>query len=382
MRSDQQTDSETDLPSSQDNAPTGSTAESAESGNSPAKKASLPLPGNYSGRRARMAMVLAAVLVALLAYAVYWMVYLRHTVSTDDAYVDARIVSVSSRMPGRVAEVPVSEGDTVKKGQMLVQLSRGQMLIRLAQAQAEVARAQAKLDELLAGTRKEEIRISLTDIRMKQVELNRRQDLMKRMAGLARIKAVTEQELQQQRANVELGRVELDMSNDKLKLLQAGARKESIAQERAQLALAVGKLADVEADLKDLAVLSPIDGVVARRMVDPGEFVEDGQGLMQVVEIGRTWVVANLEEGDIDEIRAGQSVEVELDAYSGMTVRGKVHSIYSATLSRFSILSTTSTSGSFIKVTQRVPVRIEWDQDNLPPMYPGLNVDVSIDVRQ
>ena len=382
MRPDQQSDSESELPSSQDTAATGSTKESSESSGPPPKKMSLPLPSVYSGRRTRMAMVLSVVLVVLVAYAIYWMVFLRHTVSTDDAYVDARIVSVSSRLPGRVGEVPVNEGDKVEKGQTLVQLSKGQMLIRMAQSRAEVDSAQARLDELLAGTREEELRIARTDIRMKQVELNRRRDLLKRMVGLARIKAVTEQELQQQRANVELGRVELAMSNDKIKLLQAGARAEAIAQARAQLALAEGKLADVEADLTDLTVVSPIDGVVARRMVDAGEFVEDGQGLMQVVETGRTWVVANLEEVEIEGVRAGQPVNVEVDAYSGVKVRGKVHSIYSATLSRFSILSTTSTSGSFIKVTQRIPVRIEWAQDNLPPMYPGLNVVVTIDVSQ
>lgn len=355
---------------------------SSDSGESPSTKVKLPLPSAHRGRTTRLALVLCVVLVALAAYAVYWVVWLRHTVTTDDAYVDARIVSVSSRLPGRVAEVPVKEGDTVKKGQVLVQLARGQMLIRMNQTKAEVQNAQAKVNELRAGAREEEVRIARTDIRLRQVELERRRDLLKRLMGLARIKAVTEQELEQQRADVKLGEVELQMGNDKLGLLLAGNRKETIAQAEADVALALAKLADVEADLSDLAILSPIDGVVARRMVDAGEFVEDGQGLMQVVETGRTWVVANLEEGDIDEVRAGQPVEVDVDAYSGITVKGRVHSIYSATLSRFSILATTSTSGSFIKVTQRVPVRIEWAQEDFPPMYPGLNVVVHIDVRK
>jgi multidrug resistance efflux pump len=327
-----------------------------------------------------MALVLLVVLLALLGYGAYWMVWLRGTVTTDDAYVDARIVSASSRLPGRVVTVPINEGDTVTKGQVLVELSQSQMLIRRNQARAEVDRVRARLAELRNGARKEEIEVSRSETRRHEVELARRRDLLRRMEALAPVQAISDQELEQQRAEVELAGVDLEVSRKKLALMLAGTRSEAIAQAQADLALAGARLGDVEADLKDLVIFSPIDGVVARRMVDPGEFVEEGQGLMQIVETGRTWVVANLEEGEIEEVRPGQRVDVDVDAYAGRTVRGRVGSLYSATLSRFSILSTTSTSGSFIKVTQRVPVRIEWDEDNFPQMYPGLNVVVRIHV--
>jgi multidrug resistance efflux pump len=254
------------------------------------------------------------------------------------------------------------------------------MLIRRNQARAEVDRVRARLAELRNGARKEEIEVSRSETRRHEVELARRRDLLRRMEALAPVQAISDQELEQQRAEVELAGVDLEVSRKKLALMLAGTRSEAIAQAQADLALAGARLGDVEADLKDLVIFSPIDGVVARRMVDPGEFVEEGQGLMQIVETGRTWVVANLEEGEIEEVRPGQRVDVDVDAYAGRTVRGRVGSLYSATLSRFSILSTTSTSGSFIKVTQRVPVRIEWDEDNFPQMYPGLNVVVRIHV--
>ena len=354
----------------------------------PESKPKLPLPRMYRGRRMRMALVLLAALAALLGYGAYWVVWLEDVVYTDDAYVDSRIVSVSSRLPGRVGSVPIHEGDKVKQGQVLVQLTRNQMRIRMSQTKAEVANVRAKLDVLLTGPRVEEIRIGNVEIRMHQVELDRRSDLLKRMLGLAKIRAISAQELEQQRAQVALGRVELELSRKRLELLLAGARAEEIAQAEAELDLTRAKLADVEADLADLTIRSPIDGVVARRMVDPGEFVEDGQGLMQIVETGKTWVVANLEEGEFERVQEGQSVEIEVDAYPGDLLgsqpswKGRVGPKYSATLSRFSILSTTSTSGSFIKVTQRVPVRIEWADNNHPPMYPGLNVEVWIRVKE
>lgn len=346
----------------------------------PARETARPIPARPRGRRTRMALVLLVVLLALLGYGAYWLLWLRGTVTTDDAYVDARIVSVSSRLPGRVGSVPIKEGDQVKMGQVLVNLATSQMLIRRDQARAEVDRMKARLQELRNGPRKEEIRVARSEVQRSGVEMNRRRDLLRRMEALAPVQAISEQELEQQRAQVELGRVELEMNRRKLELMLAGTRDEMIAQARADLDLAEARLADVEADLKDLVVMAPVEGVVARRMVDPGEFVEDGQGLMQIVETGHTWVVANLEEGEIEDVRPGQRVDVNVDAYPGRTMRGRVSSVYSATLSRFSILSTTSTSGSFIKVTQRVPVRIEWDENQLPDMYPGLNVVVRIHV--
>ncbi len=369
-------------PSGEDTAAavTPAAEKASQSQETPAREVAPPPPARVQGRRARMALVLAVALAALLGYGAYWFVWLRGTVNTDDAYVDARIVSASSRLPGRVAEVPVSEGDTVTKGQVLVRLSLGQMRIRRDQTRAEVARTLARAEELRNGTRPEEIEVARAETRRRQVELERSNDQLVRMEGLAPVQALSVRELEQLRAEVELARVDLEVARRKLDLMLAGSRPEAISQAEAELAFARAQLADVEADLADLTIRSPVDGVVARRVVDPGEFVEGGQGLMQIVETGHTWVVANLEEGDIEEIRPGQRVDVEVDAYAGLTARGKVKSVYSATLSRFSLLSTTSTSGSFIKVTQRVPVRIEWDQSNLPPMYPGLNVIVRIHV--
>jgi membrane fusion protein (multidrug efflux system) len=134
-------------------------------------------------------------------------------------------------------------------------------------------------------------------------------------------------------------------------------------------------------DMADFEMKAPVDGVVARRTVDPGEVVDAGQGLFQLVENGRTWVVANLEEHDIAELREGQPVEITLDAYPGLLFQGKVGPLYGATLSRFSLLATSSASGNFIKVTQRVPVRIDWAEPYQVALVPGLNAIVRIDLN-
>lgn len=216
---------------------------------------------------------------------------------------------------------------------------------------------------------------------MDEVVLARRERSVMRLEALSAVRAVTRKEIEDARAEAEQARAKLEMTRRELELLQAGATGSAIRRVAAELELAWARLRTVEADLASLTVKSPIDGVVARRMVEPGEVVQPGQGLVQVVETGKTWVVANLEEGQLGGLQEGQAVEVSVDAYPGRTLRGRVGAVYGATLSRFSVLSTTSSSGGFIKVTQRIPVRIEWAERQIPPLYPGMNVVVRIFVR-
>ena len=164
-------------------------------------------------------------------------------------------------------------------------------------------------------------------------------------------------------------------------LLLAGGSDDHKAEYRAELEMAKARLDSAKADLAEGVIYSPVDGVVAKRTVDSGEVVTAGQGLFQVVENGRTWVVANLEEQDIADLREGQPVRIYLDAFPGETLHGRVGPVYGATLSRFSLLSTSSASGNFIKVTQRIPVRIEWEEDHNLPVVPGLNAVVRIQLN-
>lgn len=333
------------------------------------------------GRSARLALVLAVALAGLLGYGGYWYIFLQGVISTDDAYVDAAIVSVSSRLAGRAAAVRVKEGDRVVVGQPLVELARELALLRRAEALAEVHQKEAKHAGMLGPARREVQAVTEAQMAMDEVVLARRERSVMRLEALSAVRAVTRKEIEDARAEAEQARAKLEMTRRELELLQAGATGSAIRRVAAELELARARLRTVEADLASLTVKSPIDGVVARRMVEPGEVVQPGQGLVQVVETGKTWVVANLEEGQLGGLQEGQAVEVSVDAYPGRTLRGRVGAVYGATLSRFSVLSTTSSSGGFIKVTQRIPVRIEWAERQIPPMYPGMNVVVRIFVR-
>ena len=339
------------------------------------------LPSGYSGRKARLVGVLAVLLVLLFGYGLYWITWLRGTISTDDAYVDARIISVSSRVPGRVESVAVEEGQEVTPGMTLAVQASDKSIILLNQRKAELQGAQAKLAELRKGARAEEIAVNRAEVRAREVERFRKESILRRLEGLAAVQPIARQELDSRREEAERARAELEVSRNRLVLLLAGSRQEEIARADAELKLARARLNEAEADLADGVVVAPVAGIIAKRMVNPGEFVREGQGLFRIVETEKTWVVANLEEDDIGRIRVGQPATIQVDAYSGRELKGRVGAVFAATLSRFSMLSSATSSGNFIKVTQRIPVRIDWAEDNLPPMYPGLNVVVRIVVR-
>ncbi len=368
-------------PPVQQQAPASSQQESQAAAPSQPTPAAAPPPRVRGGRGMRLLLVLVLIVVAGGGYGGYWWTVLRGTVSTDDAYVEARIVSVASRLSERVAEVLVQEGDLVSKGQALARFADDRLRILVRQAQAEVNSAQALLEETRNAPRQEEVDVARAEVAVREADVELQVKEWARAQRLMRAKAISEQELSRRRGALSTAEGELEVSRRKLSLLLAGRPDEEIAQAEADLALARARLAKTRQDLQDTELPAPIAGIVAKKMVDPGEVVQNGQALFQIVEADKTWVVANLEEDQISEIAPGQPVRVWVDAYPGREFRGRVGPLYAATLSRFSLLPSSSASGTFIKVTQRVPVRIEWEETELPPVYPGLNVVVRITVQ-
>ena len=334
------------------------------------------------GRGIRLLLVLLLIMAGAGSYGGYWWHWIRGTISTDDAYVDARIVSVASRLPERVESVLASEGDSVTAGKVLAHFAADRLRIRVRQMMAEVDSAVARLNERRNSPRPEEIDVAQAEVRVQEVQLALQEKEVRRAERLARFKAISAQELERRRAALDSASSQLEVSRRRRSLLLAGRPQEEIQKAKADLALARARLQAARTDLADTVLRSPIAGVVAKQMVDRGEVVQEGQAMFQIVESGKTWVVANLEEDQIADVRKGQPVRIWIDAYPGQEFQGRVGPLYAATLSRFSLLPSSSASGSFIKVTQRVPVRIDWAEDEMPPVYPGLNVVVRIRVAQ
>ena len=332
-----------------------------------------------NGRRGlRLFLVLLLILGGAAGYGGYWWYSVRGTVSTDDAYVETRIISVASRLPERVDAVLAREGQSVKRGQVLLRLASDQLRIRVRQRQAALRGAMALLKEKRNSPRPEEIEVARAEVRVFMVERDQQDNEVARAMRLKKVNAISAQELERRRSAQQGARSRLEVGRRRLSLLMAGATEGEIQRARAGMNLARALLQAARTELADTRLRSPVDGVVAKRMVDPGEVVQKGQAVFQIVETGKSWVVANLEEDQISRVHEGQKVRIWIDAYPDREFKGLVGPLYAATLSRFSLLPTSSASGSFIKVTQRIPVRIEWAQEDLPQMFPGLNVIVRI----
>lgn len=335
----------------------------------------------YHGNNGRVWLLLMVVLVGGAGYGIYWWGWVRGTVTTDDAHIAAPIVAVAPRVDGRVAEVMVAAGDTVAAGAILARLQADRLILERDQRQASLRHAQARLDELLHAPRPEALAVAEAQVRVAEQLSDRRRKELQRARALARAQAISVQEVDAAEDNLAEAVSRLTVSRKELALLRAGAAPEEREQARAAVTLAEAQLAVARTNLDDTVVRAPVAGVVARRSVEPGEYVHAGQGLFQIVDLSQTWIVANLEEDEIAHVRAGQPVTIWVDAYAGRSMRGRVGPLFQATVSQFSLLPTASASGSYVKVTQRVPVRIEWAQESLPPMLPGLNAVVRIQTQ-
>ena len=305
--------------------PTQTLDTSMAGGPQPAPRGPRPF---YQRRGVRIA-ALAALVVLLVAGGVYWWRSGRR-VSTDDAFIDGRIVRISAQVAGRVAKLAVMDNQWMKAGDLLVQLDD-----REYRAQADQAEAEARAAEVAAEN-------AASDAR-------RAEQLFARQL---------------------IARQALDTA-------QAAARMRAAEAEAARK-----RAAEAVLKLSYTRITVPEAGRVTRRAVEEGAYVQVGQMLMSLVP-NDFWVIANFKETQLANIRPGQPAEIKVDAYPGLTLRGHVDSIQAGTGSRFSLLPPENATGNYVKVVQRVPVKIVLDERPADPerLGPGMSVVPTIRVR-
>jgi membrane fusion protein (multidrug efflux system) len=343
-----------------------------------------------NGRRIKIAVGLLLVLGA--GAAAYWYLVLRGTVSSDDARIDGSLVDLAPEVSGTLAEVLVQEGDRVRRDQPLFRLDRTLLEAARARAQAQVlsARAgltagEAKLNKAIKGPRTEEIRMAREAVRRAeaQARLAKANWIRSRKLGDSQVLATAQ--VDQARTRWETASHARQEALDRLHLLRRGTRREDQDAARAAVAAARARVTAAEAALKSATVRlsragvrAPFDGVVVRRWRDPGAMLAPGVPVLTLMNPATLHVAANVEEKDLARFAAGDPVRIEVDAYPGHEFRGHVARILRATNSKFSLIPAEGSSGTFIKVTQRVPIRVTFDTPPAIPLSPGLSVEVEI----
>jgi membrane fusion protein (multidrug efflux system) len=325
-----------------------------------------------------LATVAASVLlISLVGGITYWL-NIRHYESTDDAFVAARSFSVAPKVGGYVTDIPVTDNQHINAGGLLAQIDERDYKIAVDQAKAQVAVAQANIDNFEAqlDSQREQIKQAQAQLDQAKAQLQfaqeeeaRARDLVEKGAGTVQREQQTRSDLQAQQANTARAQAALIAAQLGIKTLEA-----QLESARAQSQQAQAQLDQANLNLQYTNVTAAQSGRVVRLTGATGTFVTAGQSLMMFVP-DEVWIVANYKETQLADMRPGQPVEVRIDAYPDRKLTGRVDSVQPGSGTAFSLLPAENATGNFVKVVQRVPVKITID--NWPgdvPVGPGMSV--------
>ncbi len=349
-----------------------------------------PVKKPKSGAVTRQAVVgTAAAVVAILGilYGISrWNFAMSHE-ETDDAQVEGHISPVLPRVPGYVSQVLVVDNQRVEQGQALIEIDPKELDLKVAEAnaalqnaQAAKATAEASLASARASTVTAQANVETALVRQRKAAGDLARD-----ANLFKTGAITDSQLTDSKAAADTAAAQLEAVRSESKTADA-----QVAVASARVAAAQTEAAEKASDL-DFArlqrsyctVTAPIGGLVSRKSVEPGQFIQSGQTLLSITAESDVWVIANFKETQLTHMRAGQDVEFGADSFPGVVFHGKIESLSGATGARFALLPPDNSTGNFVKVTQRVPVKIVLSQtpDMEHLLRPGMSVDATVRVK-
>jgi membrane fusion protein (multidrug efflux system) len=361
---------------------------------------------NGARRKRLFALLGGTVLACAAGYSIYEYVYASHFVSTDNAYIAAETAQVTTAVGGIVSDVRVTDTQQVKRGDVLVTIDDTDHKLALAQAEAELGRAVRKVrgyaanDDSLAAqvaSRSADEKRAQAQMAAAGADFERAQVDLKRREALADSGSVSGDELTRARNAFETARANLAAAQALAVQSRAntgaahGAREanavliaDATEETNPEVALARARRDQARVNLERTIVRAPVDGVVVRRSVQIGQQVQAGAGLLSVVPLAGVHVDANFKEVQLAQVRVGQPVELTSDLYgSSVSYHGVVTGLSGGTGSAFATIPAQNATGNWIKVVQRVPVRIEIDAQELAtrPLQVGLSMNATIDTR-
>jgi len=325
----------------------------------------------------------------------------QHHMETDDAQVEANISPIIPRVSGYVKEVRVSDNQKVKKGDTLLILDDRDLQIKLEEAQAALATAQSNLVSAKANTAAARSNIGTSqaailavDAQIEKAKVNVWQTTQEfnRYANLIADHSVTQQQFEDKQAAKESAEKQLQILEQQKK--QAASQSDAMASQThatsSQIDVAASAIRQRQVDVDNARlnlsytiITAPADGLVSKVNVQVGQFLNAGQSTFSIVLDQHVWVIANFKETQFNKIRVGQKVIVDVDAFPSHEFEGKVSSFSPATGARFALLPPDNASGNFVKVVQRLPIKIEFDNPDdslLNRLKAGMNVDVDVHI--
>ena len=329
-------------------------------------------------RKRWLTIVVLGLVVLGLAYGGYWAIALRNLQSTDDAYVNGNIVQITPQISGIVVAIGADDTQFVKTGQTLVQLDQADAKVALEQAEAQLARTVRDVRSLFATSAQLQAAVD-----MRQTELDRASGDLARRERLTASGAVSGEELQHARGAFNTARAALLVAQQDLQVNRARVDHTTV-EDHPDVQNAAAKVHEAYLLYARTVLPAPVSGFVAKRAVQLGQRVSPGAPLMAVIPLDQVWVDANFKEPQLASMRVGQPVTLTADLYGSKTVyHGKVAGFGAGTGSAFALLPAQNATGNWIKVVQRVPVRVALDPEELAahPLQVGLSMEAEVDTR-
>ena len=333
--------------------------------------------------------IVGMLVVAGLVWVSARFIHLGNVEWTDNAQVKQLIVPINSRVQGFVADVRFDDFQEVKKGDTLLVVEDTEFRYRLAQAEADYQNA-LKAQEAMStsdATMRNNISVSEAAINEAKVRLDNAEREYIRHKNLYEQEAITKQQYDAVKTNYEAQKARYELLSLQKESTSLASKEQGhrVGQTAAMVQLAIAAVELAKLNLSYTVIVAPCDGTLGRKNIHEGQLIQPGQSVVDIVAAHEIWVIANYKETQTADIVVGNEVEIEVDAVPGVVYKGRVEKISSATGASFSLLPQDNSSGNFIKIEQRIPVRIAFDEDNnsedMARLRSGMNVECSVKVR-
>ncbi|MDR3624286.1 MAG: efflux RND transporter periplasmic adaptor subunit [Chlamydiales bacterium] len=319
--------------------------------------------------------LLIVIFACILIYLIYWVIFERKYISTDDAYVEGNIVQISPQTTGVITDIFVTYADKVRQGQLLIKLDNTNAKIELERAKASLASSVRQTAQLFLQVDQAKSNLALQEAKLHQANL----DYIHRR-NLSQVKAIALEKEENAYTDLQVAQSSTELAH--IHLYEALSQVDGTSVVTHPLVLqAKSNVQQAYLNLIHTELLSPVDGFVAKRSAQVGDFVGPGRDLMSIIPLSQIWVTANFKETDLEGISPGQSVNLTSDLYGhDVKYKGIVYGIVPGTGSSFSLLPAMNATGNWIKIIQRVPVIITLEKDNLEkyPLLLGLSMNATV----
>ncbi|MGZ4057010.1 MAG: HlyD family secretion protein, partial [Bacteroidia bacterium] len=342
------------------------------------------------------------ILGTILIFGIIYFIIAAGYESTDNAQLDADIVPIKSSVSGYVKTIHFKDNEHVKKGQLLVTIDDTDLKTRVAQSEAALENAKANLLSVKSNANAVSENADASALGSSSVQqsinsakarLTKSQGDFKRIENMFNAKAATQSQYDAAKADLDVAQAQYDGAVSQYKSSTAqsqGIRSQAEAQ-KAQITLAEAMVKQREAELAlaqtqlDYATIeAPCDGIVTKRAIEEGQYITIAAPLCSVIDNTHLWVTANFKETQVKKLKIGQEVDIKLDAFPDVKITGKVGSFIGATGAKFSLLPPDNSTGNFVKIIQRVPVKIDltnYPKESADILFPGLSVFVEVKLK-